>query len=191
VGGTLVRHDGCLFADSGGDERLLIWHPGFRYEEAGGGRVVDATGEVIATVGGPLPQMGGGSYTAAWAEQHLIERPIPEACRSPGESVWLVGEIEGHPYLDTRRGGLEVGVPYRIELYTHCGIDYWTRFDGSYWDAVGYDNSTGNPPSGLGNPVDFGTMTLLSEDEAEYVSDSGTVIRFVRASERPEGMACF
>jgi hypothetical protein len=93
--------------------------------------------------------------------------------------------------VDTEKAGLEVGVPYRIELYTHCGIDFWTRFDGSYWDAVKHDNSTGNPPQGLGNPYDFGTMTLLSEIEAEYVSESGKVFRFTRAAERPKGMVCF
>lgn len=93
--------------------------------------------------------------------------------------------------MTTERAGLEIGVPYGIDLYTHCGIDFWTRFDGSYWDAVGYDNSTGNPPEGLGNPSDSGTMTLLSEDEAEYVSASGKVIRFVRVPKRPEGLACF
>jgi hypothetical protein len=93
--------------------------------------------------------------------------------------------------VDTERAGLEVGVPYRIQLYTHCGIDFWTRFDGSYWDAVGYDNSSGIPPEGLGNPYDHGSMTLLSHNEARYVSQSGTVIRFTRAAERPKGMACF
>jgi hypothetical protein len=93
--------------------------------------------------------------------------------------------------VNTKKGGLEVGVPYRIDLYTHCGIDFWTRFDGNYWDAVGYDNGTGNPPEGLGNPYDRGTMTLLSEDVAEYVSRSGKLIRFERAADRPEGMACY
>jgi hypothetical protein len=105
-------------------------------------------------------------------------------------------DVSGNPSprvvtgVDTERTGLKVGVPYRIELYTHCGIDFWTRFDGSYWDAVGYDNSPGNPPEGLGNPTDFGTMTLGSEKEAQYVSESGKTIRFVRAAERPKGMGC-
>lgn len=192
AGATLIRHDDCLFArTSSGEEELLVWQPGSRYEEAAGGRVVDAAGEVVATVGDPLPRMGGGNYTASFAEESFIGDVIPEPCRGPGESVWLVGEIEGQPLLDTREAGLDVGVPYRIELYTHCGIDFWTRFDGSYWDAVGYDNSSGNPPPGLGNPVDFGTMTLVSRDEAEYVSDAGKVIRFVRAAERPQGMVCY
>jgi hypothetical protein len=105
------------------------------------------------------------------------------AAHSQSESA-----VEG---VDTKKVGLEVGVPYRIELYTHCGIDFWTQFDGSYWDAVKYDNSTGNPPQGLGNPSDFGTMTLLSKREAEYVSESGKVFRFTRAAERPKGMICF
>jgi hypothetical protein len=34
-------------------------------------------------------------------------------------------------------------------------------------------------------------MTLISEKEAQYVSESGKVIRFTRAAERPKGMVCF
>ncbi len=94
--------------------------------------------------------------------------------------------------VKTRRPGLEVGVPYRIDLYTHCGIDHWTRFDGSFWDAVGYDNRSGNPPRFLGNPSDRGVMTLLSRDEAVYESSSGRLIRFERGPKRrPPGMVCF
>jgi hypothetical protein len=91
---------------------------------------------------------------------------------------------------DTEKAGLTLGVTYRIELYTHCGIDFWTRFDGSYWDAVGYNNNSGNPPKRLGNPVDLGTMTLVSENESQYVSESGEVIRLVRAAKRPKRMDC-
>jgi hypothetical protein len=94
---TLLRHDGCLFAGSAAeDELLLVWPPGFRFEDIGGGRVMDPAGDVVATVGGPLPRMGGGASTADFAEEAFIEGAIPEPCRAPGESVWIVGEIEGH-----------------------------------------------------------------------------------------------
>jgi hypothetical protein len=114
-----------------------------------------------------------------------------------GDQARPEGHVSGTPSpravtgVDTEKAGRDLSVPYRIEFYTHCGIDFWTRFDGSYWDAVGYNNNSGNPPEGLGNPVDFGTMTLVSENEAQYVSESGKVIRLVRAAKRPRGMACF
>jgi hypothetical protein len=98
VNETLVRHDGCLFArDIAGEDLLLLWPPAFRFEYGGDGRVVDPVGDVVATVGGPLPRMGGGVFTADFAEQALMEGTIPESCRGSGESVWMVGEIEGHP----------------------------------------------------------------------------------------------
>jgi hypothetical protein len=94
---TLLRHDSCLFAAGVSGEELLVWPPGFRFEDIGGGRVVDPAGDVVATVGGPLPRMGGGVSTADFAEEAFIEGTIPDPCRAPGESVWIVGEIEGHP----------------------------------------------------------------------------------------------
>jgi hypothetical protein len=109
---------------------------------------------------------------------------VSEAAPGPSEQP-----VRG---ANTERKGLEIGIPYRIELYTHCGIDFWTRFDGNYWDAVDHDNSSGNPPKGLGNPYDLGTMTLTSSDEAEYRSATGRVFLFRRGPERrPEGLVCF
>ena len=107
----------------------------------------------------------------------------PESARGPRPSP---NPVRG---VNTSREGLEIGVPYRIELHTHCGIDFWTRFDGSFWDAVHHNNNTGNPPRGLGNPVDVGTMMLTSEDEAEYRSAAGRIFLFRRGPERqPRGM---
>jgi hypothetical protein len=135
-------------------------------------------GKAALVLGVVMVALALGSCTGAQAPP---DRQQPSASPSPRAVTGVV----------TEKAGLKVGVPYRIEFYTHCGIDFWTRFDGSYWDAVNYDNSTGNPPPGLGNPYDFGTMTLISEKEAQYVSESGKVIRFTRAAERPKGMVCF
>jgi hypothetical protein len=96
VEATLVRHDGCVFAAGVSGEELLVWPPGFRFEDIGGGRVVDPAGDVVATVGGPLPEMGGGLATADFAEEAFIGGAIPEPCTAPGESVWIVGDIPGH-----------------------------------------------------------------------------------------------
>jgi hypothetical protein len=72
-----------------------------------------------------------------------------------------------------------------FELYTHCGVERsLIRFDGSYWRAL-------SAPSGpLADPFDQGTMTLLSADRAEYVSDSGTTVLLERLSARPSFVPC-
>jgi hypothetical protein len=50
---------------------------------------------------------------------------------------------------------VQIGVPYAFRLYTHCGPDWRTFFDGSYWDLA----SPVQP--GLGDPYQDGAMTLL------------------------------
>jgi hypothetical protein len=51
-----------------------------------------------------------------------------------------------------------VGQPF--SLYTHCGPDWRTSFDGSYWDL----ESPVTAP--LGNPYQVGTMKLLGPQTA-------------------------
>ncbi|MGH2683439.1 MAG: hypothetical protein ACRDIX_09440 [Actinomycetota bacterium] len=89
-GATMVSHDGCQFARGGTTTRdvLLVWPEGFRFEE---GRVLDASGREVATVGGPF--RSGGGFTQPDHAETLIGESIPAACRSPGETVWLVGDI--------------------------------------------------------------------------------------------------
>jgi len=72
-----------------------------------------------------------------------------------------------------------------FELYTHCGLDRsLIRFDGSYWKAL-------DGPSGpLEDPFDQGTMTLLSQDRAEFQSDTGTTVLLQRLAARPSFVPC-
>jgi hypothetical protein len=65
----------------------------------------------------------------------------------------------------------ELGKPYPIVLYTHCGLDHMVDFDGSFWDALepGHRASNNlNPPPGVGNPTQRGTITLVDEGHARF-----------------------
>ena len=84
-----------------------------------------------------------------------------------------------------RSGRASVGVPYRFQLYTHCGRDcpLAMDFDGSFWDPIGAGSASdrsGNPPAGYGNPDDQGTVTLSSPTVAQYQSRTGTVTQWRR-----------
>ncbi len=86
------------------------------------------------------------------------------------------------------RAGVEQGIPYRFTLLTHCGVEY-AYFDGRYWVVDPPNEDPANPPAGWGNPVDQGTMVLLSDDEAVYRNAAGGEARFRPASSefRPPG----
>lgn len=72
-----------------------------------------------------------------------------------------------------------------FELYTHCGLDRsLIRFDGSYWRALGA------PSGSLKDPFDQGTITLLSQDRAEFQSDTGTTVLLERLAAQPSFVPC-
>lgn len=93
-------------------------------------------------------------------------------------------DFESPPYA----APAEVGKPYSYSLYTHCGIREAT-IDGKEWDAEW-------PPPGqsdlalrdaVTDPVDQGTMTLRSPEQAEYRSSRGVVVVFKpRPPNRPD-----
>lgn len=82
----------------------------------------------------------------------------------------------------------EIGVRYSYDLYTHCGIRS-ANFDGRRWLA---DPILGdaNPPPGWGNPIDPGTMELVSKDRALFLSHSGESAFFIPAPEDYEFKLC-
>ncbi len=80
--------------------------------------------------------------------------------------------------------GVEVGVAYRYELYTHCGIRD-AYFDGRLWVAKPVlSDGSGNPPAGWENPSDVGAMRLVSSEAATFDNGAGREANFVPA---PEG----
>ena len=69
----------------------------------------------------------------------------------------------------------ELGKSYPLHLYTHCGVDYQTDFDGSFWDA----EDASYLPGTLGDPSQRGTMTLLGDNRARFDFEGGSIL-FVR-----------
>lgn len=93
--------------------------------------------------------------------------------------------------LQARSRHVATGRPYPFRLYTHCGVDFATDFDGSFWDLAdaAWAGSYGNPPSAIGNPFQDGAMTLVDHDHARFdvprdpvdpVRFPGGPIRFTR-----------
>jgi hypothetical protein len=73
-------------------------------------------------------------------------------------------------------GGAQLNVPFSYELSTHCGV-LEARFDGRFF----YPDSLypSDIPAGLMQPVDSGTMTLLSSHTALFQDLAGHSIQFV------------
>ena len=59
-------------------------------------------------------------------------------------------------------GRAQIGVPYAFRLYTHCGPDWRTSFDGSYWDLASPVQTA------FDDPFQDGTMTLKTVDQAQF-----------------------
>ena len=80
-----------------------------------------------------------------------------------------------------------VGVEYRLDLYTHCGIR--GADVGGVWFAADPPliETGGNPPAGWGNPYQRGTLRLETADEAVFRDDLGheVELRAAPESERP------
>ncbi len=106
-------------------------------------------------------------------------RSLPPQVGSVAPQPLGNGQIRFYPHS----GHADLGVAYRFQLYTHCGLDAPTAmdFDGSFWDPMGpgpASDGSRNPPSGYGNPIDQGTITLISPTRAQYRSHTGTVSRW-------------
>ena len=63
-------------------------------------------------------------------------------------------------------------------LYTHCGIRF-AKIGGRWFEADRpLSDGSGNPPPGWGNPVQPGTIRMLSASVAEFRDSLGHVVRF-------------
>ena len=81
-----------------------------------------------------------------------------------------------------------IGVRYSHRLYTHCGVRS-ADFDGRRWLADPFLGEA-NPPPGWGNPFDPGTIELVAEDRALFVSHSGERAFFIPAPADYEFKLC-
>jgi hypothetical protein len=67
-----------------------------------------------------------------------------------------------------RSAPVETGVGYSFDT-GHCGLDFLTDFDGSFWRP---STPTAGEPS-FSSTQDSGTMTLVSRDRAVYKASTG------------------
>ena len=61
---------------------------------------------------------------------------------------------------------VERGKAYPFVLFTHCGVDEYVDFDGSFWDLLEKKYA----PGSLGNPSQRGTMTLTEDGHGEALA---------------------
>ena len=85
---------------------------------------------------------------------------LPDALPVPQPSPWAIrpGEQVDHPMS----AHVVVGQKVPFKIYTHCGFDLRTDFDGSFWQAYTHDAYA--PVYGFVH----GTMTLLTEEVAVF-----------------------
>ena len=74
---------------------------------------------------------------------------------------------------------MEIGKTYPYALYTHCGVRA-AFLDGQRWiaDPVLSDRGNVNPPPGWGNPLDRGTIEMVTDGLARFTSNAGLVAEF-------------
>jgi hypothetical protein len=83
-----------------------------------------------------------------------------------------------------------IGFPYPVTVYTHCGLRH-VEFDGSDWQISGVlSDGSFNPPAGFGNPMDNGTVTLITHDRATYRSQYGELRTLTRGGGLPWVEGC-
>ena len=69
-----------------------------------------------------------------------------------------------------------------FQLYTHCGPDWRTRFNGTYWDLE-------SPISGqLGDPYQPGVMRLVDQSTASFTYESGGHFNVLKFRRHPDSV---
>jgi hypothetical protein len=98
----------------------------------------------------------------------------------------------GEVQINAVSGRVVQGQRYRFEVFTHCGFTANSfDFDGAFWTVLGQaDDGNGNPPQGIGNPVDSGVIQLLGSNEAVWISASGIRINLQRAGREARVFLC-
>ncbi len=108
----------------------------------------------------------------------------PIALPSPAGEQVRVSQPDGSVKLEPWSARVQSGVTYTYVAFTHCGFTKETfDFDGSYWSVVGVGgDGQGNPPPGIGNPEDHGTIVLSAPDRAIFTSATGIAIPLDRVA---------
>jgi hypothetical protein len=83
----------------------------------------------------------------------------------------------------------EVGVPYALDLYTHCGV-LGTDIGGTWFAADPPLVTDYSPPEGWGNPYQAGTLVLTSATDAVFTDDLGHRVALHAAPESARPPLC-
>jgi hypothetical protein len=100
----------------------------------------------------------------------------PSALPSPTRDDFRTSETKHGMKFWPRSAPVATGVEYSFST-GHCGLDYLTDFDGSFWHRSDPNNSDEAP---FFSNEDSGTMTLVSHDRAIYKSSSGRRVALLR-----------
>jgi hypothetical protein len=104
----------------------------------------------------------------------------------------MVNVGPGEVRISAVSGQAVQGQRYHFEALTHCGFRANTfDFDGSFWTVVGQgDDGNGNPPAGIGNPMDQGVIQLIDANAAVWTSASGVRVNLQRAGAEAQTFLC-
>jgi hypothetical protein len=149
----------------------------------------------VAAVTGGAWWIGAGSPGGDVVAGSSVDESSPETGTDgapPGQTDADDDATLSEPYADAAvpATGLpaapEVGVPYALDLYTHCGV-LGTDVGGTWFAADPPLVEEYGPPLGWGNPEQPGTLTLTAPDEAMFTDDLGheVVLRAAPDSARP------
>jgi hypothetical protein len=117
----------------------------------------------------------------------LAPVPLP----SPAGETTAVHQPDGTFLFTPGSARVLAGVLYSYVAMTHCGFTPTTiDFDGSFWTVANAAGGEGNPPPGIGNPEDAGTIALLGPNEAVFTSQSGILVPLRRAEGPQVGFPC-
>jgi hypothetical protein len=152
--------------------------------DVGGEKKQRRISRILFIVSGLLIVLGGAVVVIAempGKPSRLFARSLPSSHASARSTV--PSAPPGQTYVSARSGPAEMGVEYKFSLYTHCGLDQGVDFDGSLWDferSGDPADKVGAPPTRFSNPYDYGTMKLISKDEAEFRSSKGVSVIYRR-----------
>jgi hypothetical protein len=120
------------------------------------------------------PSVGGAEEPSAQGIDWSDPQPLPEPRRDDYRSKFVRGQAAWRFW--PRSGRVEPGVAYRFDT-GHCGLQFLTDFDRSFWEPV--DPKEGNPPTFFYNQ-DVGAIALVAPNEAIYRSSNGREVPLVR-----------
>jgi hypothetical protein len=141
--------------------------------------VVNARDTGSDTAAGPAAGSSVSGQEATHAEAPASTTPSGQALAADAAAP-VGGALPASP---------EAGVAYSVDLSTHCGVRGLEI--GGVWFAADPPlvEEGGHPPAGWGNPLQPGTVTLLSATEAVFTDDLGHEVR-LRADESARPPLC-